>query len=50
MITRATIEAGRERRAATPAQTRKFLDAMRGLFRWAAKAQLVRVDPTFGVD
>lgn len=48
-ITRATIEAGCERRAATPAQARKFLDTMRGLFRWAAKAQIVRADPTFGV-
>ena len=32
-ITAATIEAGRDRRADTPAQARNFLDAMRGLFR-----------------
>jgi hypothetical protein len=31
-ITTATIVAGRERRVATPAQARNFLDAMRGLF------------------
>ena len=31
-ITGATIEAGRDRRADTPAQARNFLDAMRGLF------------------
>ena len=49
-ITSATIAAGRDRRAATPAQARHFLDAMRGLFRWATKAQLVKVDPTIGVD
>lgn len=45
-IDRAKIEAGRERRAATPFQARHFLDAMRGLFRWARGAGLVRADPT----
>lgn len=49
-ITTATIIAGRERRAATPAQARNFLDAMRGLFRWAAKAQHIKSDPTAGVE
>jgi integrase len=49
-ITRATIEAGRERRAKTPHQARHFLDAMRGLFRWALKAGFVKADPTLGVD
>jgi len=48
-ITVATIVAGRERRAATPAQARNFLDAMRGLFRWAADARMVKVDPTISV-
>jgi hypothetical protein len=48
-ITKAAIEAGRERRAKTPDQARHFLDAMRGLFRWAAVASLVRVDPTAGI-
>jgi Site-specific recombinase XerD len=48
-ITRKTIVDGRERRAATPAQARNFLDAMRGLFRWALEAELVGVDPTAGV-
>src|SRR5262249_26986973 len=38
-IDSATIIAGRERRASTPAQARNFLDAMRGLFRWALAAQ-----------
>ena len=42
--------AGRDRRANTPAQARHFLDAMRGLFRWAVKARLVKTDATAGVD
>jgi integrase len=49
-ITAETIIAGRERRAKTPDQARHFLDAMRGLFRWAAKAKMVKSDPTAGVD
>jgi integrase len=49
-ITSATIAAGRDRRAATPAQAECFLKAMRGLFRWAAKAKFVKVDPTADVD
>src|SRR5262249_10335896 len=48
-VTTATVIAGKERRAATPAQSRNFLDAMRGLFRWAHKAGLVKADPTLGV-
>ena len=48
-ITRAHIVDGRERRAKTPSQSRNFLDAMRGLFRWALEAQLVDEDPTLGV-
>jgi integrase len=48
-ITTDVISAGRERRAATPHQARNFLDAMRGLFRWAAQAGLVKLDPTAGV-
>ena len=48
-ITQAVIIAARDRRAATPAQARNFLDAMRGLFRWAKEAKHVTVDPTDGV-
>lgn len=44
------IEAAKEERSATPAQARNFLDAMRGLFRWAlSPAKLVKIDPTAGV-
>jgi integrase len=49
-ITTNIIVAGRDRRAETPAQARNFLDAMRGLFRWAAKSKLTRSDPTSGVE
>lgn len=48
-VNRASIVAGRENRARTPAQARNFLDAMRGLFRWALEAGLVSIDPTAGV-
>jgi integrase len=48
-ITREVIVAGRDRRKDTPAQARNFLDALRGLFRWALEASLVKVDPTAGV-
>ncbi|NDV88001.1 tyrosine-type recombinase/integrase [Aurantimonas aggregata] len=48
-MTKAVIVAGREKRAATPAQARNFLDAMRGLFRWSLEAGHVAVDPTAGV-
>lgn len=48
-IARAAIVAGRDRRSATPAQARNFLDAMRGLYRWALEAGHVKIDPTAGV-
>jgi integrase len=48
-ITSATMLAGRERRSKTPHQARHFLDAMRGLFRWAHGAGFVKTDPTAGV-
>ena len=49
VITRNSIIAGRERRSKTPDQARRFLDTMRGLFRWAKDAQLVAADPTADV-
>lgn len=45
-VTQAAIESAKERRSRTPAQARNFLDAMRGLFKWAKTAQHVPVDPT----
>lgn len=49
-IKRADIVESRDRRAATPAQARNFLDCMRGLFRWALEAEYIKVDPTAGVS
>ena len=49
-ITTEVIAAGRDRRNKTPFQARHFLDTMRGLFRWAAKAKMIRFDPTVGVE
>jgi hypothetical protein len=49
-IDQAAIVAGRDRRATTPAQARNFLDATRGLFKWAKAAGHVAVDPTEGID
>jgi integrase len=43
------VVAGRDRRAHTPAQARNYLDAMRGLFRWAKEAGYRSDDPTEGV-
>lgn len=48
-ITRTSIVAGRDRRAATPSQAKNFISTMRGLFGWALEANLVSVDPTAGV-
>jgi integrase len=48
-INKKSIAAGRDKRSSTPAQARKFLDAMRGLFRWALEADHIKVDPTAGV-
>jgi integrase len=49
-ITQAVIAAGRDRRSATPAQARNFLDAMRGLFKWAKIAQHISINPTDRVE
>jgi integrase len=48
-VTRKTVIASRDARISTPAQARNFLDAMRGLFRWALEKEHVNVDPTAGV-
>jgi integrase len=48
-ITRKDIKAAVERREHTPSQARNFLDAMRGVFRWAFDAELIDTDPTASV-
>lgn len=50
LIAKPDIERGREKRSATPHQARHFLDAMRGLFRWAAKQGHIKTDPTACVE
>ncbi len=45
-ITRKTIVAGKDRRKATPAMARHFVETQRGLFRWAVEADYVPEDPT----
>jgi integrase len=49
-ITPKVIRAGLERRAHTPGQAQHFLNVMRALFGWATKVQLVRNDPTAGIE
>ena len=46
---RSDIAAGRDKRAATPAAARHFVDALRGLFKWLVESGLVANDPTEGV-
>ena len=48
-ITRATIEAGLDRRKETPAAARNFFKTMRGLFKWAARTGHIPLDPSIGV-
>lgn len=48
-ISERVIVAGRERRRATPAQARHFIDAMRGLFAWAKEAGFVSSNPAAAV-
>ena len=45
-ITKAKIIEGRDARSATPSMARHFVITMRGLFGWAAEAQLTPDDPT----
>ena len=48
-ITEAHVIAGRERRAASPSSAQAFLDTLHGLFKWAVKSKLAKVDPTLNV-
>ena len=49
-MTPKAIRSGLERRAHTPGQAQHFLNAMRALFRWAVRVQLVKTDPTAGIQ
>ena len=48
-VSRKDIIAGRDRRKATPAAARHFVETLRGLFQWALDAEHVEEDPTAGV-
>jgi integrase len=48
-VTRGAIARGRDERAKTPAQSRHYMEAVRGLFSWALDAQLVAFDPAAGL-
>lgn len=50
MLERRHILAGIDRRAKTPAAARHFLETLRGLFKWAVRAELAKVDPTRDVE
>jgi len=49
-IDRGAIVEGRERRKDRPAAAKNWLTAMRGLFKWAADANMIDADPTAGVE
>jgi integrase len=49
-VNKKAVEMGKDARRDRPAQARNFLDAMRGLFRWALAHDHVKVDPTAGVQ
>lgn len=49
-ITQDVVQAGLDKRHETPAAAGNFLKTMKGLFSWARKMRLVKVDPTIGVE
>jgi integrase len=49
-ITRATVEAGVERRKSAPSSAQAFVDTLHGVFKWALNARHVTTDPTAGVE
>lgn len=48
-ITEAHVIAGRERRAASSSSAQAFLDTLHGVFKWAVKSKLAKIDPTLNV-
>ena len=47
---RGDVMKGRDARADRPAAARHFVETLRHFFQWAVKAEIVRADPTQGVD
>jgi integrase len=48
-ITEAHVIAGRERRAASPSSAQAFLDTLHGVFKWAVKSRLAKIDSPLSV-
>jgi integrase len=48
-VNEASIAAGVEKRAETPAAAQAFLDTLHAMFKWAIKAKLATIDPTTNV-
>lgn len=48
-INAASIQAGKDRRSATPSQAKHFVTTMRNMFAWAIDTKLARTDPTQGI-
>lgn len=49
-FTQDVIQEGVDKRHETPAAAGNFLKTMKGMFSWAKKMRLVKVDPTVGVE
>lgn len=49
-VTAGNVRKGLADRRETPSQARHYLDALRGLFRWAIEEDHASVDPTSGVE
>lgn len=49
-VTRAAIKKGMDKRAATPNAANNFLKTMSHLFKWAAEAEHVEINPCIGVS
>jgi len=49
-ITKRAVEKGVERRREKPSRAKHFVTSLRGMFEWAVKNDLARLDPTHGVS
>jgi len=49
-LTKRAVEKGVERRKEKPSRAKHFVTSLRGMFEWAVKNDLVRLDPTRGVS
>jgi integrase len=49
-VTKRAVEKGVERRKEKPSRARHFVTSLRGMFEWAVKHDLARLDPTHGIS